>query len=135
MRKLYITLHVVSTYTVPSMPIFIPQVLMEVGFRRVAFWCTPDWPNPAIERVYELFMLTLILLCPLGVMIVAYTCICVALWEVGPARAQYKATSKLVCFKSFFGYILGLRGWGSGIKYGLRYAFLVKNHMLKRSGH
>ena len=64
------------------------QELQEVGVRVTAFWCVARWPNRHVERLFEFFMLCLVLVFPVLVMTFAYTNICRALWQVRPTQSS-----------------------------------------------
>lgn len=65
-------------------PVLWIQQLIEVGdSEHRGYWCFPDWErNPIGWRVYELYMLTIILIIPLIIMTYSYGHICNRLWWV-----------------------------------------------------
>ena len=48
---------------------------MGAGDRFPAFWCVRDWDSPRLWRVYEIYMMAVVLLVPASVMAAAYTAI------------------------------------------------------------
>uniref|UniRef100_T1L4T8 G-protein coupled receptors family 1 profile domain-containing protein n=1 Tax=Tetranychus urticae TaxID=32264 RepID=T1L4T8_TETUR len=67
---------------ISASPIIHLQVHIEVGERYKAFWCYKDPSQPIIWKLYECYMLTLILVIPCIVMGFTYSCICKKLWIV-----------------------------------------------------
>uniref|UniRef100_T1L3K2 G-protein coupled receptors family 1 profile domain-containing protein n=1 Tax=Tetranychus urticae TaxID=32264 RepID=T1L3K2_TETUR len=72
---------------ISASPIIHLQVHIEVGERYKAFWCYKDPSQPIIWKLYECYMLTLILVIPCIVMGFTYSCICKKLWIVVQKRA------------------------------------------------
>jgi len=64
-----------------SVRLCIVKVLEQVGVRRVAHWCLKEWQPAVLGPIYELYMLLLILVCPLVAMTFAYVSICRELWN------------------------------------------------------
>jgi hypothetical protein len=60
------------------------QVLEQVGVRRIGHWCIKEWylHSTSWGKVYEVYMLMLILVLPLSAMSFAYVSICCELWTV-----------------------------------------------------
>lgn len=66
-----------------AMPVLWVQVLKEVGDNEHrAHWCIPDWEHVVGWRIYELYMLIMILIIPLIIMTYSYGHICDRLWSV-----------------------------------------------------
>lgn len=63
------------------------QIHLPVGERVPAYWCVRDWDNPLNWQVYELYMLTLVLIVPLSVMAAAYGAIAREIWRVTYLRS------------------------------------------------
>ncbi|KAG1666280.1 putative aldolase class 2 protein [Nymphon striatum] len=66
---------------------------MPVGSRYPSFWCVPNWDNVIFWRLYEWYMLTLVLLIPFTVMSVAYFIICIKVWAVMKQRSGMSSSS------------------------------------------
>ncbi|XP_064097564.1 gastrin/cholecystokinin type B receptor-like [Macrobrachium nipponense] len=60
-------------------PTILLQVHMEVGERVKAFWCVRDFDSPLVWRVYETYMLVVVLVMPTIIMAGAYTSISCAI--------------------------------------------------------
>ncbi|XP_066945714.1 QRFP-like peptide receptor isoform X2 [Macrobrachium rosenbergii] len=60
-------------------PTILLQVHMEVGERVKAFWCVRDFDSPLMWRVYETYMLVVVLVMPTIIMAGAYTSISCAI--------------------------------------------------------
>ncbi|KAI1285001.1 Cholecystokinin receptor [Halotydeus destructor] len=73
---------------VAAIPALFIQVHYEVGYKYKAFWCVRDWSSPVLWRLYEIYMLIIVLIVPAMVMGYAYTCICHRLWIVIRQRAS-----------------------------------------------
>lgn len=67
---------------------------MPVGSRYPSYWCVPNWDNVLFWRMYEWYMLTLVLLIPFSVMAIAYFIICIKVWAVMKQRAGMSASGK-----------------------------------------
>lgn len=66
-----------------AMPVLWIQILREVGNPdEPAYWCVRDWDNEIGWGVYEMYMLTIILIIPLVIMTYSYGHICNKLWWV-----------------------------------------------------
>lgn len=64
-------------------PVLWMQILLEVGeAENKAYWCVRDWENILYWKIYELYMLTIILIIPLIIMSYSYAHICNKLWSV-----------------------------------------------------
>ncbi|XP_076346394.1 QRFP-like peptide receptor [Tachypleus tridentatus] len=85
-RRLIIAIWIASLTL--AAPIIFIQVHLEVGERITAYWCVRNWYNPTFWKIYEVYMLILILVVPSGVMGYAYTSICNQLWVVVKERAD-----------------------------------------------
>ncbi|CAB0008255.1 unnamed protein product, partial [Nesidiocoris tenuis] len=64
---------------------------MEVGFRRKAYWCVPNFELELAWRMHEVYMLIIVLIIPVSVMVVTYTAICREICKV--AQRRYHMTS------------------------------------------
>ena len=67
-----------------ALPALWIQILYKVGNNeRFAYWCVRDWyTHPHVWKLYELYMLTIILIIPLIIMTYSYAHICKKLWFV-----------------------------------------------------
>lgn len=66
-----------------AMPVLWIQILMEVGDQEHrGYWCIRDWSNELGWRIYELYMLAIILIIPVIIMSYSYAHICRRLWLV-----------------------------------------------------
>ena len=57
-----------------------------MGERVPAYWCVRNWDNPIGWRIYELYMLVLVLILPSTVMAAAYGAIGREIWRVTAQR-------------------------------------------------
>ncbi|ESO12786.1 hypothetical protein HELRODRAFT_159371 [Helobdella robusta] len=98
-------------------PILYGQSLRAVGEDGDLFWCVKMWPSKAVERLFEIWMLVLVLSIPLSVMIFAYVGICRELWNVMAMRGTmvarryacvifFNTISLCVIFYVIFDYVL-----------------------------
>ena len=63
-----------------------------VGVFRTAVWCHKYWlETPTYGKVYEIYMLLLILVIPFSVMIITYTWIANIVWHVATRRADMRS--------------------------------------------
>ena len=46
------------------------------------YWCILQWDNDVVGRIYGVYMFLVVLLIPLVLMSVAYSCICVRVWMI-----------------------------------------------------
>ncbi|CAI9736616.1 54-like peptide receptor [Octopus vulgaris] len=67
-------------------PIIIGRSHEEVGSIRKGYWCIENWASDTIDKIYEFYMMSIILLIPVTVMSFAYTSICKELWIVSHTR-------------------------------------------------
>lgn len=66
-----------------AMPVLWIQILLEVGDKEHrGYWCIRDWSNELAWKIYEIYMLTIILIIPLIIMTYSYAHICRRLWFV-----------------------------------------------------
>ncbi|KAL8590362.1 hypothetical protein ACOMHN_011576 [Nucella lapillus] len=65
----------------------LEEVHKEVGHRRRAYWCLKNWDNKVQSRLYEVYMLGVMLLLPLSVMSFSYVSICKELWVMSSLRS------------------------------------------------
>ena len=66
-----------------ALPVLWIQILMQVGDKEhLGYWCVRDWDNEIGWRLYEIYMLTIILIIPLIIMTYCYAHICRRLWSV-----------------------------------------------------
>ncbi|KAG1682313.1 putative aldolase class 2 protein [Nymphon striatum] len=82
-----------SKSVIINAPIYQEEVHMPVGSRYPSFWCVPNWDNVIFWRLYEWYMLTLVLLIPFTVMSVAYFIICIKVWAVMKQRSGMSSSS------------------------------------------
>lgn len=76
-----------------ALPILKGRKHLEVGLTRKAYWCIKEWDNTLYSIIYELYMLVILFIFPIGVMIVAYASIGYELWKVANIRASMRAGS------------------------------------------
>ncbi|RWS29360.1 gastrin/cholecystokinin type B receptor-like protein [Leptotrombidium deliense] len=76
------------TSLVAATPVLFVQVHMEVGSRHKGYWCVRAWNQKTLWRLYECYMLLLILIIPSVVMAYTYKCICLQLRGVIVQRAS-----------------------------------------------
>ncbi|XP_054287823.1 QRFP-like peptide receptor [Macrosteles quadrilineatus] len=69
-----------------ALPNLAIQVHMAVGPRFNLFYCTLDYDNRPLLKLYQLYMLGLILVVPTSVMVVTYSAICWEIWQVMKER-------------------------------------------------
>ncbi|GAB1605559.1 54-like peptide receptor [Argonauta hians] len=67
-------------------PIIFGRNHEEVGEIRKVYWCIENWSSQTLDKIYEFYMMSIILLIPVTVMSFAYTSICKELWIVGNTR-------------------------------------------------
>ncbi|CAM1324994.1 Uncharacterised protein r2_g3385 [Pycnogonum litorale] len=77
-----------------AIPVVFLQVHMPVGTRVSGFWCVPNWDNVPYWRIYEWYMLTLVLIIPFTVMSIAYLIICCKVWSVIKQRSGMSSQNK-----------------------------------------
>ncbi|XP_052830638.1 pyroglutamylated RF-amide peptide receptor [Octopus bimaculoides] len=77
-----------------AIPILKGRKHIEVGITRKGFWCVKEWDKPIYSILYELYMLVLMFILPVGVMVVAYASIGYELWKVANLRASMRAGSE-----------------------------------------
>lgn len=68
-----------------ALPVIWMQKHLQVGdytLEYKAYWCVRDWDNPLFWKLYELYMLTIILIIPTIIMSYSYSRICARLWTV-----------------------------------------------------
>ena len=65
----------------------VRQIHKEVGHRRLAYWCVKNWEDTVHSQLYEVYMLWVMLILPLGVMSFAYISICKELWVMSSLRS------------------------------------------------
>lgn len=68
-----------------ALPVIWMQKHLQVGDYTAeikAYWCVRDWDNTLFWKLYELYMLTIILIIPLIIMTYSYARICARLWSV-----------------------------------------------------
>lgn len=69
-------------------PVLWVQILREVGDEaHRGYWCIRDWDNPLVWKIYELYMLAIILVIPVIIMTYSYARICHKLWAAVHNRA------------------------------------------------
>lgn len=62
------------------------------GIHRTAYWCHKIWTEkPMYGKVFELYMLMIILVIPVSVMLVTYTWIAHIIWHVASRRADMRS--------------------------------------------
>jgi len=69
------------SFVLASPTLFI-QTHLPVGDRIPAFWCVRHSNNPLGWKIYEIYMLVVILILPLTIMIIAYGSICNEIWQM-----------------------------------------------------
>uniref|UniRef100_A0A0L8HBP6 G-protein coupled receptors family 1 profile domain-containing protein n=3 Tax=Octopus bimaculoides TaxID=37653 RepID=A0A0L8HBP6_OCTBM len=74
-----------------SLPVLFGQRHIEVGMRRKGYYCLREWQKPFFEKIYELYMLTVMLIIPSFVMTIAYLGICFEMWNVSYRRADMRS--------------------------------------------
>ncbi|XP_060077363.1 allatostatin-A receptor-like [Ylistrum balloti] len=79
---------------VMAVPVVFGQKHMMVGSTRKAYWCRIDFARPWHHQAYELYMLIIIFVIPVGVMAFTYTWICVEIWYVVSKRAVMRSGSE-----------------------------------------
>lgn len=79
---------------VMAIPVVFGQKHTMVGTTRKAFWCRLDFAVPLHHQAYELYMLVIIFVIPVGVMSFTYTWICVEIWYVVSKRAVMRSGSE-----------------------------------------
>ncbi|XP_054714774.1 QRFP-like peptide receptor [Uloborus diversus] len=85
-RRVIIVIWILSVLT--AIPIVFAQIHLEVGERYRAYWCVRNWLQPWLWRLYEVYMMLLILIAPSAIMLFAYCNICHQLWIVVKDRAS-----------------------------------------------
>jgi len=63
-------------------PTLLIQTHLAVGERIPAYWCVRDSANPLSWKMYEIYMLVLVLVLPSTIMIIAYGTICQEIWKM-----------------------------------------------------
>ncbi|KAL4235611.1 hypothetical protein ACF0H5_004007 [Mactra antiquata] len=95
---------IISTWIasfVTAIPVIFVIEHREVGHDRVAYWCHKHWlTKPIYNKVFELYMITLILIIPFCVMIVTYTWIANIIWHVASRRADMRSGSHVTNYSS-----------------------------------
>ncbi|CAE1320585.1 CCKAR [Acanthosepion pharaonis] len=76
-----------------SIPILFGQQHIEVGYRRIGYYCLKEWSKQFYSKFYELYMLILMLVIPSVIMTVAYLGICQEMWNVTYRRADMRSGS------------------------------------------
>ena len=61
---------------------------MQVGIKKVAYWCVRDFDSTVLWPIYETYMLAIILLLPTGIMAIAYYSIYTAVCKMAVARRR-----------------------------------------------
>ncbi|XP_033736773.1 allatostatin-A receptor-like [Pecten maximus] len=79
---------------VMAIPVLFGQKHIMVGSTRKAYWCRIDFVEPEHHQTYELYMLVIIFVIPVGVMAFTYTWICVEIWYVVSKRAVMRSGSE-----------------------------------------
>ncbi|OWF56335.1 allatostatin-A receptor-like isoform X2 [Mizuhopecten yessoensis] len=79
---------------VMAVPVVFGQKHTMVGSTRKAYWCRIDFAQPLHHQAYELYMLVIIFIIPVGVMAFTYTWICVEIWYVVSKRAVMRSGSE-----------------------------------------
>ncbi|XP_075224448.1 QRFP-like peptide receptor isoform X2 [Lycorma delicatula] len=98
-RKIIIAIWIASFLL--AVPILFIQVQMDVGSRIKAYWCVRNFDDRKLLRVYELYMLTLILILPTCVMAVTYSSICWEIWRVMKERCHMTSGKATLTCESF----------------------------------
>ncbi|XP_005094658.2 QRFP-like peptide receptor [Aplysia californica] len=76
-----------------ALPILFIMEHQEVGVRIKAYWCVKSFSGKIQHIAYELFMLVLMFILPMGVMICTYVIICVKVWRFTDMRADMRSGS------------------------------------------
>ncbi|GAB1607373.1 gastrin/cholecystokinin type B receptor-like, partial [Argonauta hians] len=76
-----------------SIPVLFGQRHIEVGVKRKAYYCIREWEVNSFEKIYELYMLIVMLIIPSIVMTITYLGICHEMWRVSYRRADMRSGS------------------------------------------
>lgn len=57
-----------------------------MGERIPAYWCVRDSANPISWKIYEIYMLIIVLILPSTIMVIAYGTICQEIWRMALQR-------------------------------------------------
>ncbi|XP_055884322.1 QRFP-like peptide receptor [Biomphalaria glabrata] len=76
---------------VMAIPILIGQRQVLVGKKIQGYWCVEEW-SPLMAKIYNLYMILVVFVLPLGLMAYAYTCICRRLWQVQYQHSTMRAS-------------------------------------------
>ncbi|CAL1528107.1 unnamed protein product, partial [Lymnaea stagnalis] len=71
-----------------AMPIIFQRVHKLVGVKVKAYWCINNWESVFYSRLYEVYMLLLMLIVPLLIMTFAYVSIIRELWTMASLRSS-----------------------------------------------
>ncbi|XP_071118661.1 QRFP-like peptide receptor [Haliotis cracherodii] len=74
-----------------AVPIVFQRIHKEVGVYRKGYWCVKDWDQTLYSRLYELFMLCIMLVFPVAIMTFAYVSICLELWIMTTRRSAMRS--------------------------------------------
>ncbi|XP_059146104.1 orexin/Hypocretin receptor type 1-like, partial [Physella acuta] len=66
-----------------------------VGEKIKGYWCMEVW-TPVLSKIYNLYMILVVFILPLGLMAYAYICICQRLWQVRYQHSTMRATQNYV---------------------------------------
>lgn len=78
---------------IAAVPILFGKKLIPGGVITKGYTCIKSWSDEAYSKLYELYMLIIMLIIPTGVMIVAYTGICWEMITVTARRADMRSGS------------------------------------------
>nr|WHL35492.1 elevenin receptor 1 [Aplysia californica] len=70
-----------------ALPIVFQRIHKLVGERVKAYWCIKDWESTMYSRLYEVYLLLLMLVIPLVIMTFAYVSIIRELWMMASLRS------------------------------------------------
>uniref|UniRef100_A0A2C9K892 G-protein coupled receptors family 1 profile domain-containing protein n=1 Tax=Biomphalaria glabrata TaxID=6526 RepID=A0A2C9K892_BIOGL len=79
-----------------ALPIIFQKVHKEVGKNVKAYWCVNNWDAVLYSRLYEIYMLFLMLILPLLIMTFAYVSIIRELWTMASLRSSMTSRSYIV---------------------------------------
>nr|BAT25129.1 cannabinoid receptor-like 1 [Lymnaea stagnalis] len=119
-----------------AMPIIFQRVHKLVGVKVKAYWCINNWESVFYSRLYEVYMLLLMLIVPLLIMTFAYVSIIRELWTMASLRSSMTSRGYVVKRHSqntSNGQCVGVTngtgaGWAANRLGGItRFAFRSKN--------